>query len=213
LTYLGASLLTSAAAILGTGPLVVFYFNRISLVGFLSNLLLVPLMGLANTLLSLLTSLFVFISQPLAQVLMVVNVFLLNISLALVDFFSRFPGASRRVTTPTVPEVLLLYGMLLLAANIKRWRRSIFGLIGLAALFAGAQFHTYYADRQSSDLVVTFLDVGQGDAAVVRFPGGKVMVIDGGGTPDGSFDPGERIVAPFLWKMKKKKVDYLVKTN
>ena len=57
----------------------------------------------------------------------------------------------------------------------------------------------------SSDLTVTFLDVGQGDAAVVRFPGGKVMVIDGGGTPDGSFDPGERIVAPFLWKMKNQK--------
>ena len=38
LTYLGTSLLTSAAAILGTGPLVVFCFNRISLVGFLSNL-------------------------------------------------------------------------------------------------------------------------------------------------------------------------------
>jgi competence protein ComEC len=213
LTYLGASLLTSAAAILGTGPLVVFYFNRISLVGFLSNLFLVPLMGLANTLLSLLTSLFVFLSHPLAQVLMAVNVFLLNISLALVDFFSRFPAASKRVTTPTIPEVLLLYGGLLLAANIKRWRRSIYGLVGLVAIFAAVQVYGYYADRQASDLTVTFLDIGQGDAAVVRFPGGKVMVIDGGGTPDGSFDPGERIVAPFLWKMKRSSVDYLVNSH
>ena len=213
LTYLGASLLTSTAAILGTGPLVVFYFNRLSLVGFLSNLLLVPLMGLANTLLSLLTSLFVFISHPLAQILMTVNVFLLNISLALVDFFSRFPGASKRVTTPTIPEVLLLYGVLIFAANIKRWRRSIYGLIGLAAVFAAVQVYSYYDYHHGNDLTVTFLDVGQGDAAVVRFPGGKVMVIDGGGTPDGSFDPGERIVAPFLWKMKNKSVDYMVNSH
>jgi competence protein ComEC len=212
-TYLGASLLTSAAAILGTGPLVVLYFNRISLVGFLSNLFLVPLMGLGNTLLSLLTSLFVFISHPLAQILMAVNVFLLNISLALVDFFSRFPVASKRVATPTIPEILLLYGVLIFAVNIKRWRRSIYALIGLVAVFAAIQVYSYYAYHQVSHLAVTFLDVGQADAAVVRFPGGKVMVIDGGGTPDGSFDPGERIVAPFLWMMKNKSVDYMVNSH
>ena len=213
LTYIGASLLTSAAAILGTGPLVVLYFNRISLVGFLSNLFLVPLMGLGNTLLSLLTSLFVFISHPLAQILMAVNVFLLNISLALVDLFSRFPVASKRVTTPTIPELLLLYGMLIFAANIKRWRRSLHGLIGLVAVFAAVQVYSYYAYHHASHLTVTFLDVGQADAAVVRFPGGKVMVIDGGGTPDGSFDPGERVVAPFLWQMKNRSVDYLVNSH
>jgi competence protein ComEC len=52
--------------------------------------------------------------------------------------------------------------------------------------------------RRRADLVVTFLDVGQGDAAVVQFPGGHAMLIDGGGTYDGAFDPGARIVEPFL---------------
>jgi competence protein ComEC len=52
--------------------------------------------------------------------------------------------------------------------------------------------------RWSSDLVVTFLDVGQGDAAVVEAPGGAVMLVDGGGARDGMFDPGARIVEPFL---------------
>jgi competence protein ComEC len=45
---------------------------------------------------------------------------------------------------------------------------------------------------------VTFLDIGQGDAAVIEAPGGGVMLIDGGGVRDGSFDTGARIVEPFL---------------
>ena len=213
LIYLGASLLTSTAAILGTGPLVGYYFNRVSLVGFFSNLLLVPLMGLVNTLLSLLTAFLVFVSLPLAKIFTALNVFLLDISLLLVDFFSRIPLASRRVSTPTFPELFLLYGMLIFAANLKRWKRALHGLIGLLAIFVSLQAYGYYAVSQGKELTVTFLDVGQGDAAIVRFPQGKVMVIDGGGSPDGSFDPGERIVAPYLWKMKNKAIDFLVSTH
>jgi len=213
LIYLGGSLLTSAAAILGTGPLVVYYFNRISFIGFLSNLLLVPLMGLVNTLLSLLTGMSAFIFHPLAKIVTALNVFLLDISLALVDFFSHFPLASRRVTTPTIPELLLFYGMLIFAANLKRWKRAIHGLIVLVGIFLAFQVHGYYTLHQANELIVTFLDVGQGDAAIIHFPRGKVMVIDGGGSPDGSFDPGERIVAPYLWKEKIKTLDYLVCTH
>ena len=213
LAFLGGSLLTSAAAILATGPLVTYYFNRVSLVGFLSNLLLVPLMGFGNTLLSLLTALFVFISFPLARILTTVNVFLLDVSLVLVDFFSRFPGASHRVSTPTYPEMLLIYGMLILAANVKRWSRALPGLMLLCGIYLVIQVYDYQSTYHGKELTVTFLDVGQADAAVVCFPGGKVMVIDGGGSPDGSFDTGERIVAPFLWKLKRKSIDYLVNSH
>jgi competence protein ComEC len=55
-----------------------------------------------------------------------------------------------------------------------------------------------YRRRHERDLVITFLDVGQGDAAVVEAPGGAVMLVDGGGTRDGNFDPGARIIEPFL---------------
>jgi competence protein ComEC len=54
------------------------------------------------------------------------------------------------------------------------------------------------ARRACPDLVVTFLDVGQGDSAVVQLPGGRTLLVDGGGTYDGAFDPGARIVEPFL---------------
>ena len=59
-------------------------------------------------------------------------------------------------------------------------------------------------------LRVTFLSVGEGDAAVVRFAGRRVMLIDAGGAWPGGFDFGERIVARYLWGEKIMRVDYLV---
>jgi competence protein ComEC len=56
---------------------------------------------------------------------------------------------------------------------------------------------------------VTFLSVGQGDAAVVQFPGSAVMLVDGGGSFKDYYDFGERVVAPFLWSRKIMRVDYL----
>ncbi|MEJ2024576.1 MAG: ComEC/Rec2 family competence protein, partial [Deltaproteobacteria bacterium] len=59
-------------------------------------------------------------------------------------------------------------------------------------------------------LRVTFLDVGKGNSALVEFPKGKKMIIDGGGFSRGDFDVGEMVVAPFLWHSKILEVDYLV---
>lgn len=39
------------------------------------------------------------------------------------------------------------------------------------------------------------------------------MLVDGGGTPEDIFDIGERIVSPFLWQKKIRKIDYLVLTH
>ena len=67
----------------------------------------------------------------------------------------------------------------------------------------------WFDDRyRSGDLRVTFLSVGEGDAAVVRFPGARVMVIDGGSAWR-DFDLGERVVARYLWAQKITHVDWL----
>ena len=46
-------------------------------------------------------------------------------------------------------------------------------------------------------LTLHFLDVGQGDAAVIRTPGGRWVLVDAG-PADGRSDAGRRVVAPFL---------------
>ncbi len=53
--------------------------------------------------------------------------------------------------------------------------------------------------RHPANLTVTFLDVGQGDAAVIETPEGRVVIIDTGGeSVDGTSDQGHKTVGPFL---------------
>jgi len=56
-------------------------------------------------------------------------------------------------------------------------------------------------------LRVTFLDVGQGDAALIELPDGPRLLVDGGPGGARRFDVGERVLAPFLWNRPLARLD------
>jgi len=92
-------------------------------------------------------------------------------------------------------------------------------------------FHPFSAPAPDGRLRVDFLDVGQGDAALVTFPNGETMLVDGGGRPNFSnlyvrreadesefFEPdaatvGEAVVSQFLWEKGYSKIDYILATH
>jgi competence protein ComEC len=121
--------------------------------------------------------------------------------------------------TPTLFELLLLYGcfaclLAVLTATrariVSSARYLLLGCVAALLLDSSMWVQDRYFRR---DLRVSFLDVGQGDAAVVELPGSQVMVIDGGGFASEEFDTGEAILAPFLWSRKIAHVDILVMSH
>ena len=72
------------------------------------------------------------------------------------------------------------------------------------------------SDRDSRNpagrLRVTFLDVAQGDATLIRFPDGRAWLVDTGGAL-GRFDIGTRIVSPALWALGLRRLSTLVLTH
>jgi competence protein ComEC len=68
---------------------------------------------------------------------------------------------------------------------------------------------------------LTVLDVGQGDSLLVVSPGGKTLLIDGGGAFGGfpgrelheGIDPGEEAVSAYLWSRGFQKLDIVALTH
>jgi competence protein ComEC len=216
-------------ALLGTAPLTAYHFNQLAMVGVVANAIVVPVMGFAGTVLGLAAVVMSFLSMPAARAILWMAGRMLALGIALARWFVTWPFAWTRMFTPTLPELVCAYALLAIwltwplpAANvltgqaeappperpppILNWRPAVLGvLVAALALDATWWIRDRYLNR---DLRVTFLSVGQGDCAVVRFPGARVMLIDGGGEL-GEFDPGEQIVAPYLWSRKIMRVDYL----
>jgi competence protein ComEC len=98
-------------------------------------------------------------------------------------------------------------GLLAIALARRNWRRwvAFCALVVAASLTVRA-----LAPRWSHELRATFLDVGQGDACVIELPGGHAAVIDGGGSFDAAFDPGEQVIAPFLWRRGIRRLDVVI---
>lgn len=91
-------------------------------------------------------------------------------------------------------------------------------------------FHPFSAPRADGRLRVDFLDVGQGDSALITFPNGETLLVDGGGKnnfqkdvaedaeTNDYFEPdvptiGEQVVSAFLWKKGYSRIDYLLATH
>jgi competence protein ComEC len=83
-------------------------------------------------------------------------------------------------------------------SNLRRIRPERVVLIALILAVAIAWVAVYRAGART--LTVTFLDVGQGDSALIQAPGGRTLLIDGGrGSPySGSSNVGERVIVPAM---------------
>jgi competence protein ComEC len=213
LKYILLSLLVTSVAILGTAPFVALHFNRFSLIGFFTNLLIVPWVGFLIVPLGLIASFFSFFFYPLATLLIQINDFITLILLKVVAFFASIPYASFFVSTPTIFEFILFYLLLFLVVHLQKGKKIRYLFVGLCLLFTLDLACWNLKDLLQKDLKVTFIDVGQGDSILVEFPRGKKMLIDGGGLYEDRFDIGKNVIAPFLWKKKIRRIDTLVLTH
>ncbi len=113
-----------------------------------------------------------------------------------------------RVPSPSLAVIALYVAGMALLLRGRRLR-------GLAAIGAAHAVLVIGPLAPSADgrLHLTVIDVGQGDGLLLRSPSGRAIVVDAGGSRDGRFDPGERRVAPVLWRHGVRRLDALVASH
>lgn len=208
--FLISGLLISCAAFLATAPLALYHFNRISLVGPITTLLVTPFLCFWSLPLGLMA----IIIQPFAPL---AAVFLLNTgafgiqsSHALTAFFAGLSFSSLWLPTPLIPVLLFSCGLLVLILRSRRLLPVLAMLVCFALLLSGYPKLPQWHDNS---LKISFLAVGNGSATVVEQPDSSVILIDGGGPSTGFFNVGERVIAPFLWHRQIKKVEQIILTH
>ena len=201
----------TAYATAGTLPLMMYYFQQFSLIGLAANLIAVPLIGFLALPLGLLSFGLLPISASAASICMQLAGVLLEAAIAAGHWAANFKLAALRSFQPTGLEIGAYYALLAAFIAVRTYPRAKWILataLILLAVDAGWWYQYRFGHR---DLRLTVLDVGQGSAALLEFPGGETMLVDAGGYADNRvFDMGRSVIAPFLRRQKILNIDYLV---
>jgi competence protein ComEC len=106
------------------------------------------------------------------------------------------PSLTAQVPVPTSWQLAAIAATLAALALRHRGRgaHAALGLVAVAALEAMAR----RAGAPRGQLRATFLDVGQGDSAILDLPDGEALLVDGGGLVGSPIDIGARVLAPEL---------------
>ena len=195
-------------------PVLLYHFFETSLSSFAANLLFVPLFSAiilpANLILLLLT----FILPQAAGLLFALYVPFREVLAGFILLCAKIPLSVWTPGRPELPSLLLLIAAVFIFFWLLEKRRN--GAGAAVLLTACCLVHAVpYADPS---IHVTFIDVGQGDSALVELPYRRsVILIDTGGRLlfDGeerqeTGGVGERVVVPYLKGRGITRVDKLV---
>ncbi len=211
---------------IGMLPLFAGEFHRITLAAPFVNFAAVPLTAVIVPL-GFLTIISGFLFRALGSILAVPLSWMTLGLLHVVQWCAHFQQLSYRIPGP--PLWLTAAFFVTLASIVVCFRvqfprhkfvtRILCGGLAVAAIIIA---RSPFSPRASSGkLEVTVLDVGQGDSLFVVSPGGKTLLIDGGGAFGGfpgheqarGIDPGEEAVSPYLWSRGFKKIDVVALTH
>jgi competence protein ComEC len=196
---------TTIAAQIGVTPLLLFHFHEVPGVTIVANVLAFPSVSPA-LLLGLAAGSIGLVSPTLGRLAAALATIPMRYLELVADRLGKAPVA--HVTSGGGPFALIVGGAVAIGLAWwlgSRWRPPRVAIVVAVALLPLVVWSSALGTGPPGGLTVRFIDVGQGDAALVTTPGGVHILVDGGPDPDQ--------VATRLEALGVKRVDVVVATH
>lgn len=237
LAWIVDGILVSAIVQLCMLPLLIYYFHRMPVAALFLNLwvgAMMAVMSLAAIVAVMLSQIALFLAWPLVQFTEVVS----SVTIVISALFAS--GENTRIPIYSGDGFWLyltyLVPVIVVAVCVFRWKpftlkqsgpmyRLVPAVSVVAVVVLGCVivFHPNSEPVADGKLKIDFLDVGQGDSALITFPNGETMLVDGGGRinysdDDDGFEPdrsriGEMVVSEFLWERGLSSVNHIMASH
>ena len=235
-------------------PFSIIYFHRLSVLSVFLNLwvgLIIALESFAAIFAVFLANISDSMAFPFVKITEIFNWLLI----AVPNFFTENSWVSTRIPhySGGLKAVYILYFIPLIyyAFAVNRWKpfalnyklqipyskffaapKLQFAALSFIFFLLAVVFHPFSAPLADNRLHIDFLDVGQGDSALLTFPNGETLLVDGGGRmnfnrvstqsefadepeifmPDAP-NIGEMVVSNYLWEKGYSQIDYILATH
>ncbi|MBM4166820.1 MAG: DNA internalization-related competence protein ComEC/Rec2 [Ignavibacteria bacterium] len=196
--FLWVTFSATFAATLGTLPFTTLYFEKISVIGLLTNLFVIPFSGLLLAL-GVTVIFFAAFAPWIAQVYASTTKVLSYLFLETINYTGHLSFASFDLKLSYHESLAFYAALFFLCTSFQRQfqrRIFIFGLF-LMNFFLYKNLYVQFIRNAEYKYRITVLDVGQGDALHIKFPNGENFLVDAG-PKSLTYDAGEKIVVPYL---------------
>ena len=209
-TFLSGGFLSGLCVQFITLPVIIYSFYEFPLYSILLNLIVIPLMSLL-LICGIAGSIFYLAVPAAGNAVIMISVIILKLYEQLSELAGRLPASRIVCGQPKMWQMVFYYLCLLLGFYVwkkgKRWRKNGLILLGTGTLIllAGNQPGRY------GSLLVTAIDVGQGDSIFIRGPDGSTCLVDGGSSDIKSV--GKYRIESYLKYEGVGKLDYVFLTH
>lgn len=211
LLFMGVSL----SAQIGTLPLTMIYFGKISLVSLITNLFVIPLAGVIVGI-AIFTLILSLVMPGLASIYGSVNEFIIFILYKIISYSGGSEYSFVYIRNFTLYDTIIFYiTIILIVYGVNRFQSSrgkivfVFLAVLNSVIFSSLDNQVIL---EKGKLNLLMIDVGQGNSTLIKLPNDQTVLINAG-RANFYFEPGQRVILPMLNYLAIEKIDYAVVSN